>query len=176
MKLANLFLITALVGVLSAIGCSEDTNGTAGTGGDGTGGTAGSGTAGTGGATDPCTGGLCDAPEPNEAKAFCIVIIDECNDTVEIDPPPTQEECDVLGNAAACTEGAGGAGGGGGAGGAGGDLGCDVLACMTDDALKARCEEAVEKCFIYCATDDPNECQEDECLGLGLLICNLTGE
>ena len=38
MKLANLFLITALVGVLGAIGCTTDSgngNGNGGTGGDG---------------------------------------------------------------------------------------------------------------------------------------------
>ena len=45
------------------------------------------------------------------------------------------------------------------------------LACETDEELKAQCEEAVEKCFVYCATDEG--CQEDECLALGLLICNV---
>jgi hypothetical protein len=44
---------------------------------------------------------------------------------------------------------------------------------MADAELRAKCEEAVQWCFVYCATDDG--CQEDECLALGLLICNVTG-
>lgn len=164
MKMSKLFVIALLTGTLAVIGCSSDPapEGNGGSGGSGTGGTG-------GGAADPCTGPLCDAPEP---EAFCLAIIEECNATVEIDPPPTPEQCDVLGNAAACQEGS--TGGTGGAGGAGGDVGCNVLACTTDDELKARCEAAVDACFIYCAADE--ECQEDECLGLGLLICNLTEE
>ena len=134
------------------LGCSSD-NGTGGSGG-----------------TDPCTGPLCDASEP---KAFCVAIIEECNATVEIDPPPTPEQCDVLGNAAACQEGStGGTGGTGGAGGGGGDLGCNVLACVDDGDLKAKCEAAWDACLIYCAAEE--DCQEDECAALGLLICNLS--
>jgi hypothetical protein len=162
MNLSKLFVIALLAGTLGVFGCSEDDNG--GTGGTGTGGTGGTG----GSTTDPCTGPLCDAPEP---KAFCVAIIEECNDTVEVDLTPA--ECDVLGNAAACQEGStGGTGGTGGAGGGGADVGCNVLGCMTDPALKAKCEAAWDACLIYCAAEE--DCQEDECAALGLLICNLT--
>ena len=178
MKLSRLFVIAMLVGTVGAFGCSDDdggTGGTAGTGGGagGTGGTAGTGggAGGTGGSTDACVGPLCDASEP---KAACNAMIEECNATAEVDLTP--EQCDEVGNAVFCTEGAGGTGGNGGnggtagGGGTGGDLGCDVLACEADTALKEQCEDAVRWCFAYCETE---ECQEDECLALGLLICNV---
>ena len=88
--------------------------------------------------------------------------------------PIPPESCGTIGFAAFCSGGGGGTGGTGGTGGSGGDLGCDVLACETDGELKAKCEAAVQACFSHCATDDPDECQEDECLGIGLLICNVT--
>jgi len=178
MKLANLFLITALVGVVAAIGCSEDSNGTAGTGGSGTAGTGGSGGTG-GGAADPCTGGKCTPG--STAKADCEDLVEGCEAAGAggaggASIPP--ESCGAIGFGAFCSEGGGGTGGSGGTGGtggSGGDLGCNVLGCQSDDDLKAKCEAAVEACFIHCAIDDPDECQEDECLAIGLLICNVTG-
>ena len=155
MKLANLFLITALVGVVAAIGCSEDSNG--GNGGGGTGGST----------DDACVGPLCDADD--DAKAACNAMIAECNATQEADL--TEEQCDEIGNATFCTEGEGGNGGNGGGGGAGGDLGCSILACETDDALKEKCEAAVQFCIDWCTVDP--ECQADECAGLNVLICNV---
>jgi hypothetical protein len=98
-------------------------------------------------------------------------LIGECNTTVEVDIP--EATCDLIGNQVFCEEGAGGNGGNGGTGGVPADLGCNVLGCMADAELRAKCEEAVQWCFVYCATDDG--CQEDECLALGLLICNVTG-
>ena len=157
MKLRNLFVIALLAGTLGVFGCSDDPPPQNGNGGSG-------GTAGSGG-TDACVGPLCEA---EASKAACNVFIVECNETVEIDPTP--EQCDAWGNAIFCLGGTGGSGGGGGAGGAGGEL-CNILGCAEDADLKAKCEAAVAWCVAYCADDA--ECQEDECLGLDLLICNV---
>ena len=140
---------------LGVMGCSE----TAGTGGDGgVGGTAGSG----GTVTDACTGGECTAG--SDAKANCETALDLC-----INPPGaggaggngisfTPEECKNIVEGVFC---------------AGGDLGCNVLGCAVDEALKAQCEEAVQWCLYYCAIDP--ECQEDQCLALVVLICKVAG-
>jgi len=99
MKIANLFLITALVGVLSVLGCDSSTSGEAGSGGNG--GTAGSagdggsgGTAGDGGsggsdmtcdtAAEVCAN--CDAPM---AAPACETAYDVC-----LADPPNIEVCD----------------------------------------------------------------------------------
>jgi hypothetical protein len=157
-------MIALLAGTLGAFGCDSDpANGNGGTGGNGNGGSGGNG-------TDACTGPLCDAAAPKEA---CNELIGECNTAVQVDIP--EETCDLIGNQVFCEEGAGGNGGNGGNGGTGGvpaDLGCNVLGCVEDGDLKAQCEEAVQWCFDYCKDDDG--CQEDECLALGLLICNVT--
>jgi hypothetical protein len=170
MKLSKLFVIALLAGTLGAFGCSDDppSNGNGGSGGDGAAGTGGSGggTAGTGGSGDgACVGPLCDQPTAKEA---CNELIGECNTAVQVDIP--EETCDLIGNQVFCEEGAGG---NGGTGGVPADLGCNVLGCVDDGDLKAKCEEAVQWCFVYCETDEG--CQEDECLALGLLICNVTG-
>jgi hypothetical protein len=173
MKLSKLFMMALLAGTLGAFGCSDDNGGTGGTGtggtgGTGTGGSGGSGTGGSGGSTaDPCTGPLCDDVARKEA---CDELIGECNLAVQVDIPP--DTCDLIGNEVLCEEGAGGGGGtGGGGGAAGGEFGCDRGGCELDDTLKAQCEEAVKVCLVYCEGEDL--CAEDECLALGLLICNV---
>ena len=112
MKLANLFLITALVGVLGAIGGSDDTTGDGGNGGSGTAGTGGTagpgGTAGTGGTAgsggeagnggtggDPFDPVLCnrDACVSNETlRLECEMELAACS----LLPDLQQEECIVV--------------------------------------------------------------------------------
>ena len=172
MKLANLFLITALVGVVAAIGCSDDppANGTGGSGG-----TAGSGGTG-GGAADPCTGGLCDSD--TQVKTNCQELIAACNDFEgaggqggAVDP--TDQECDAIGTAyCTSTGGAGGAGGEGGAGGATPVLGCDEGKCTPGSDAQQLCEDFFRACIVVCE-GTANPCGEDECLGIGLLWCNI---
>jgi hypothetical protein len=163
-------MIALLAGTLGAFGCSDDKNGTGGTGGTG------------GGAAEPCTGGKCTPG--STAKADCEDLVEGCEAAGAggaggaggASIPP--ESCGAIGFGAFCSEGGGGTGGSGGTGGtggSGGDLGCNVLGCVDNGDLKAKCEAAVEACFIHCAIDDPDECQEDECLAIGLLICNVTG-
>jgi len=125
MKLANPFLITALVSVLAAIGCSDDPapqNGTGGTGGGG---------------ADPCTGDFCDLPEP---KAACEAAINFCNTDPEVDLTP--EECDAAGSKF-CQIDFSGTGGTGGSTPAGN---CDYGDCAEPGTERDACENAVRIC------------------------------
>ena len=175
MKLSKLFMIALLAGTLGVLGCdtAESTGNDAGTGGaggaGGTGGTGGTGGGGgTGGTTDACVGPLCTEPVPKEA---CNELIGECNNAVQVEIPP--ESCDAWGNEVFCEEGAGGTGGGGGAGGGGGDPDCNVGACQDDETLSQQCDDAVEWCVAFCGNQA--NCQQEDCLALGLLICNVEG-
>jgi len=159
MKLANLFLITALVGVLGAIGCSTDSgNGNGGTGGDGAAGTGGNG-------VDVCKEGVC----ANEATAEerCRMFLTAC-DAGEALP----ETC-AAGGLIICGEfdGAGGTGGGGGTGGAGGapdpDVVCMGGVCANDDDLEQLCKDAI----ALCLANNPAENAEECIIGLSKLIC-----
>lgn len=153
MKLANLFLITALVGVLGAIGCSDDTEGPGGAGGNG-------GSAGSGG-TEPCTGGLCEVAD---VKIDCEAAIVTCNADAELNLTPAQ--CDAFATEFYCNTGAGGAGG------ASGIPGCNESLCATDAERRALCEEFVPACIEFCE-GSAEACGEDECLGFALVfICN----
>jgi hypothetical protein len=176
MKLTNLFLITALIGVVAAIGCSSDPaeNGNGGSGGNGTAGTGGNGggTGGSGGA-DPCTGGECENDQAR--KDACGIGIEYCNSLGAggeggsggaVDPTP--EQCGAVGTAICNVDT--GAGGNGGAGGNPG--GCDWTALE----ICALCELSggIQDCeneFVACLLLDlgGNECEK--CSGAALLEC-----
>ena len=176
MKLANLFLITALVGTVAAIGCSEDTTNPGGSGGTaGTGGTAGSGggTAGTGGSGIDlgCDEGNCTAG--SEAKMDCETLTAACI----ADEIANEEECIAAGNLIFCGgDGAGGNGGNGGNGGTGGSGGapdpdavCDEGACAEPGEVQDQCKAVLDACLIA----EPEE-NWDECvIGVQLIICKI---
>ena len=74
MKIANLFLITALVGALAVIGCDSDTNGSAGSGGSGTAGTGGGGVM-----CDETAQEICDARcDVADQIPECVSFFDDC--------------------------------------------------------------------------------------------------
>jgi hypothetical protein len=159
MKLANLFLITALVGVVAAIGCSDDpppSNGNGGTGGSGT-----AGSGGGGGSIDVgCDEGRCvDDAEATKCKdgiAACIVV-----------EPANEAECVAAGNLIFCDDsGAGGTGGTGGTGGAPvpSEV-CDVGLCAEAGPARTECEEILALCVEYVL-----EAQWDECAGAARLF------
>jgi len=170
MKLANLFLITALVGVVAAIGCSDDppSNGNGGSGG-----TAGSGGTGGNGA-DVCTGGLC---ETADVRIDCDTARAACKADTTIDM--TDAECDAAATEFYCNVGDPGTGGTGGDGGGGtggtgvSDIaGCNESLCATDPARQAACEEFWPLCVAFCNSEG-EACGEDECAGFALVfICN----
>jgi hypothetical protein len=180
MKLSKLFVIALLAGTLGVLGCGDDETGDGNTGGDG--GTGGNGaTGGSGGSggsvADHCTGGLCNSD--TQVKTNCQELIAACNDfeggtggTGGSQVPPTSEQCNAIGTAYCTSTGAGGSGGSGGSGGTGGtpDLGCNEGKC-TVPANAQICEDFVLACFVAC--DESVECGEDECLGIGLLWCNI---
>ena len=147
MKLANLFLITALVSVLAAIGCSEDSQPANGNGGSG-------GTGG-GGGTDPCTGDFCDdSSAPN--KEACEEVIALCNTDPELDF--TTAECQAFGKKLCPLDpsGTGGTGGGGGTGGTPSGGNCDYGDCE-NEPNKSTCETLVGICMDAPMPDDLRE-------------------
>jgi hypothetical protein len=166
MKIANLFLITALVGVVAAIGCSEDSNGTAGTGGSGTAGTGGSGGA------DACTGGQCaDA----DVKARCEEGVEYCKSLGAggaggAGGAPTEEQCDAAGGAFCNIDtGAGGEGGGGGNPGNCDwtvDEVCNVDTCDEDDQVDA-CKSRFEDCLLGDDRPSGNFCEKCAVAAIG---------
>ena len=176
MKLANLFLITALVGVLGAIGCSTDSgNGNGGAGGDG--GSVGNGGNGGGGGMAACTGGECASDDAR--KASCEAAIAYCNSLGAgggggAGGAPTEAQCDALGNKICDIEtGTGGAGGDGGTGGTPG--GCD----WTAEELCAECDNAsasadCESFFGNCLENPPSGGEDcDKCAFLALSECGI---
>ncbi len=183
MKLTNLFLITALIGVVAAIGCSSDPaeNGNGGSGGNGTAGTGGNGggTGGSGGA-DPCTGGECENDQAR--KDACGIGIEYCNSLGAggaggAGGAPTEQQCDAVGTAICNVDtgagGSGGSGGSGGDGGAGGNPGdCDWTAveiCAVCEIVEgiADCEEEFAACILGDLSG--NECEK--CAAAALLDC-----
>jgi hypothetical protein len=177
MKLANLFLITGLVAVMAAIGCSDDppSNGTGGSGGNGTGGSGGT-------VTDTCTGGFCG--DPSEAKTACGLALEYCKSD-DCCPgaggaggavDPTDEQCNALGPKICMIDfgGTGGTGGTGGAGGTGGDgtggtggtTAAEVCAdCENQDDIPL-CEAGYDRCTLTTPT-------EGECAVGALLLCEI---
>jgi len=130
-------LITALVSVLAAIGCSDDPapqNGTGGTGGGG---------------ADPCTGDFCDdSAQPN--KAACEEVIARCNNDPELDF--TTAECQAFGKEL-CPLDPSGTGGTGGTP-SGGN--CDYGDCL-NEPNKSTCETLVGICMDAPMPDDLRE-------------------
>jgi hypothetical protein len=182
MKLANLFLITALVSVLGAIGCTTDSgngNGNGGTGGDGAAGNGGTG----GAAADACTSGECET-SGTDVQTACGAVKDFCNDPACCNVPgtggtggtmmidPSEADCDDVGQLV-CILGAGGTGGTGGTGGAGAT--CDdfnaqeVCSLCTVDNLKPACEDAFANCLV--ADPGGNVCEKCAVFALGESEC-----
>ena len=188
MKLANMFLITALVGVLSAIGCDSSGGGTAGSGGSGTAGTGGSG----GVVPSTCDDATCrcgQADSPCAIECSAGDCSQECDGqgvvcAVKCTGADCNQECDGGARCAFTCEGGGctqecegdaaycqtscsggnctgsGAGGTGGSGGSAGSGGSDGSVCPADaDELCANCQG-----------QQLNDCEAD------VFACNTFGE
>lgn len=192
MKLGNLFLITALVGVVAAIGCTTESGNGNGNGGSG------------GAAADACTSGDC-ADSSSDVQGVCGRVKDYCNSddcctlpgtggtggTTTINPD--SDTCDDVGQIACIlgeggtggtggTAGTGGTGGGGGTGGTGGTGGgggtgatCDMWTgeqvctnCDSND-LEPTCVEA----FDFCLQVNPGGNVCEKCAIYAIEQCSL---